>query len=135
MSITFTPSGVEKETMQKIRIASSAENCVDELSICDMWKTYYESLLNSVQICYLKGEVSRKTDKNTECTRKFSIVSIINSFKHLKGGFQWRCFSLHFQSIIFFDDLHQLVGLHNLKENNQYSSRMLYYYSYSTRGQ
>ena len=34
----------------------------------------------------MKAEVSSKTDKDTECTRKFSIASITNSFKHLKGG-------------------------------------------------
>ena len=70
----------------KIPLASTVENCVDELSICDMWKTHYESLLNSVQSCDLKAEISSKTDKDTECTRKFSIASITNSFKHLKGG-------------------------------------------------
>ena len=51
-----------------------------------MWKTHYESLLNSVQICDLKNEVSNKTAKDTECIRKLSIASIINLFKHLKGG-------------------------------------------------
>ena len=34
----------------------------------------------------MKAEVSSKTDKDTECTRKFLIASITNSFKHLKGG-------------------------------------------------
>ena len=34
----------------------------------------------------MKTEISSKTDKDTECTRKFSIASITNSFKHLKGG-------------------------------------------------
>ena len=54
--------------------------------MCDIWKTHYESLLNSVQSCDLNAEVSSKTDKDTECTRKFSIASITNSFEHLKGG-------------------------------------------------
>ena len=48
-----------------------------------MWKTHYESLLNNVQSCDLKGDVSSKTDKDT---RKFLMASITNSFKHLKGG-------------------------------------------------
>ena len=51
-----------------------------------MWKTHYESLLNSVQSCDLKGEVSSKTAKDIECTLKFLIANITNSFKHLKGG-------------------------------------------------
>ena len=78
--------GIRKVNNAKIPLASTVKNCVDELSICDMWKTHYESLLNSVQSCDLKAEVSNKTDKDTECTRKFSITSITNSFKHLKGG-------------------------------------------------
>ena len=51
-----------------------------------MWKTHYVSLLNSVQSCDLKAEVTNKTDKDTECTRKFLIASITNSFKRLKDG-------------------------------------------------
>ena len=78
--------GIRKVNNAKIPLASTVENCVDELSICDMWKTHYESLLNSVQSCDLKTEISSKTDKDTECTCKFSIASITNSFKHLKGG-------------------------------------------------
>ena len=74
--------GIRKVNIAKIPLASSFGNCVDELSICDMWKTHYESLLNSVQSCDLKAEVSSKTG----CTRKFSIASITNLFKHLKGG-------------------------------------------------
>ena len=64
----------------KIPLAFTVENCIDELSICNMWKTHYESLLNRVQSCYLKAEVSSKTDKDTECASKFSIASITNLF-------------------------------------------------------
>ena len=82
--------GIRKVNNAKIPLASTVENCVDELSICDMWKTHYESLLNSVQSCDLKTEISNKTDHSiqtiTECTRKFSIASITNLFKYLKGG-------------------------------------------------
>ena len=39
--------------------------------------------INIVQSCDLKSEVSSKIAKDTECTRKFSIVSITNSLKHL----------------------------------------------------
>ena len=74
--------GIRKVNNAKIPLASTFGNCVDELSICDMWKTHYESLLNSVQSCDLKAEVSSKTG----CTRKFSIASITNLFKHLKGS-------------------------------------------------
>ena len=41
--------GIRKVNNAKIPLASTVENCVDELSICDKWKTHYESLLNSVQ--------------------------------------------------------------------------------------
>ena len=80
---SFWP-GIRKVNNAKIPFASTVDNCVDELSICDMWKTHYESILNSVQSCDLKAEISSKT--GIECTRKFSIASITNSFKHLKGG-------------------------------------------------
>ena len=42
-------------------------------------------LLYSVQSCDLKDQVSSKIAKDTECTRKFSIAIITNSFRHLKG--------------------------------------------------
>ena len=51
-----------------------------------MCKLHYESFLNSEQSCDLKGEVSNKTSKDTECASKFSIASITNSFNHLNGG-------------------------------------------------
>ena len=49
---------------------------------------HYESLFNSVQSCDLKDDVhvSSKIAKDTESARKFSIASITNSLKHLKGG-------------------------------------------------
>ena len=34
----------------------------------------------------MKSEVSSKTDKDIECTRKFLIASITNLCKYLKGG-------------------------------------------------
>ena len=46
--------GIRKVNNAKIPLASTVENCVDELSICDMWNAHYESLLNSVQSCDLK---------------------------------------------------------------------------------
>ena len=69
--------GIRKVNNAKIPLASTVENCVDELSICDMWKTHYESLLNSVQSCDLKTEISSKTDKDTECTRNFRLQVLL----------------------------------------------------------
>ena len=33
--------GIKKVNNAKIPLASTVENRVDELSICDMWKTHY----------------------------------------------------------------------------------------------
>ena len=38
--------GITKVNNAKIPLASTVENCVDEPSICNMWKTHYDSLLN-----------------------------------------------------------------------------------------
>ena len=46
----------------------------------------YDSLLNSVQSCEQKSEVTSKITNVSEFTRKFSIASIASSFRHLKSG-------------------------------------------------
>ena len=80
-----TNEGV-KVNNAKISLVSTFENCVDELSICNMWKTHYDSLLNSVQSCELKSEVTNKITNVSDFTRKFSIASIISLFGLLKSG-------------------------------------------------
>ena len=84
--IIFFWRDIRKVNNANIPLSSTVDNCVNELSIFDMWKTHYESFLNSVQSYDLKSEVSSKTAKDSECTRTFSIASITNSFKHLNGG-------------------------------------------------
>ena len=72
--------------MPKKPLASTVENCVDEPSICSMWKTHYDSLLNSVRSCEQKSEVTSKITNVSDFTRKISIVSITSSFRLLKSG-------------------------------------------------
>ena len=52
--------GITKVNNAKIPLASKVENCVDEPSICNMWKTHYDSLLSSVRSWKLKREVASK---------------------------------------------------------------------------
>ena len=78
--------GITNVNNAKIPLASTVENCVDEPSICNMWKTHYDSLLNSVRSCEQKSEVASKITNVSEFTRKFSIASITSSFRLLKSG-------------------------------------------------
>ena len=77
---------ITKVNNAKIPLASKVENCVDEPSICNMWKTHYDSLLNSVRSCEQKSEVTSQITNVSEFTRKFSIASITSSFRLLKSG-------------------------------------------------
>ena len=77
--------GIAKVNNAKVTLASTVENCVDEPSICNMWKTHYD-LLNSVQSCELKSEVSSKITNVSDFTRKLSIASITSSCRLLKSG-------------------------------------------------
>ena len=78
--------GITKVNNAKIPVAPTVENCVDEPSICSMWKKHYEFLLNSVKSCDLNNEVSNEFTKITEFSCKVSVASITNSFEHLKSG-------------------------------------------------
>ena len=78
--------GITKVNYAKIPLASTVENCVDELSICNMWKTHYDSLLNSVRSCEQNSEVTSKITNASDFTRKFSIASITSSFRLLTSG-------------------------------------------------
>ena len=80
--------GITKVNTAKIPLASTVESCIDESSICSMWKNHYESLLNSVKSWDLNNEVSNEFTKITEFSCKVSVASIANSFnfKHLKSG-------------------------------------------------
>ena len=60
--------------------------CLDEHSICNIWKTHYDSLLNSVRSCEQKSEVTSKTTNASDFTRKFSIANITSSFRLSKSG-------------------------------------------------
>ena len=52
-----------------------------------MWKTHYDSLLNSVRSSEQKSEVTSKITDVSDFTRsKFSIASITSSFRLFKGG-------------------------------------------------
>ena len=55
--------GITKDNNAKIPLASTVENCVDEPSICSVWKNHYESLLDSVKSCDLNNEVSTNSLK------------------------------------------------------------------------
>ena len=68
--------GITKVNNAKIPLASTVENCVDESSICNMWKTHYDSLLNSVRSCEQKSEVTSKITNVSDFTRKFSIAAL-----------------------------------------------------------
>ena len=70
----------------KIPLASTVEHCVDEPSICSVWKNHYESLFNSVKSWELNNDVSNEFTKITEFSCKVSVASIANSFNHLKSG-------------------------------------------------
>ena len=81
--------GITKVNNANIPLASTVENCVDEPSICNMWKTHdskYDSLLNSARSCELKSEVTSKITNASDFTRKFFIASITSSFTLLKSG-------------------------------------------------
>ena len=82
---SFWP-GITKVNNAKIPLASTIENCFDEPSICNMWKTYYDSLLNSAQSCEQKSEVTSKITNVSDFTRKCSIAGITSSVRLLKSG-------------------------------------------------
>ena len=51
-----------------------------------MWKTHYDSLLNSVRSYEQKSEVTSKITNASDNNRKFSIASITSSFRLLRSG-------------------------------------------------
>ena len=44
--------GITNVNNAKIPLASTVESCIDESSICSMWKNHYESLLNIYTYMY-----------------------------------------------------------------------------------
>ena len=67
---------ITKANNANIPLASTVESCVDESSICSMWKNHYESLLNSVKSCDLNNEVSNEFTKITEFSCKVQLLAL-----------------------------------------------------------
>ena len=108
--------GITKVNNAKIPLASTVENCVDEPSICSMWKNHYEPLLNSVKSCDLNNEVSNEFTKITEFSCKVLIASITKSFKHLKSGKASGVDGLAAEHFLYADDYVKADQLDSLKK-------------------
>ena len=57
--------GVKKENNSRLPLSTKFNNCVGEESICNLWQTHYQTLLNSVKTTEHKERVLIETDETS----------------------------------------------------------------------